>query len=251
MTSNNMNRQRGFTLVEVIVVIPMLAIVVAILITFMVNIYASLLSKNDRLQLEANAQNALFNTRDDLLSAVRFSGKIQSDTNDLYAPAGGWDAIEDNALIIYESSYTKNRQSSDRQLIYKKDMPHACDSSLLYENQYSTNTLILFVNNKKLYRRILIPDQSNNCLTTFRQQTCPPEVGSCPSDSIIAENVKELKLRYFRRNNNQEEIDAATLLASPSFFVQISRVELSLTLEKMVNAEPVTVNAKIDIKKVE
>lgn len=244
---------KGFTLVEVVVVMPMMILTIMIIGSLLITLYTKLGEESGKIELELAAQSALFSSRDDLFYAVRFAGTPQPDTTDSYAPAGGWNAVRDNALVIYEAAYTKNRQSPDRELVYKKDLPHACDSTNLSENQYSTNTIIYFLKEGTVYRRSLIPDQTANCSTTYRKQSCPASnsTDTCPADNIIAENVKSFSLAYYRRDGDQGQIPNSDLEADPNLFIQVSRADIELTLEKFINGKPIQSSAKINVKKIE
>lgn len=244
-------RDSGFTLVELLVVVPSTVIVIAVLAALLISLFGNLLVKNGRMELEINTQSALFELRDDAFFAVRFAGDNQTGTTDAYAPGGSWNGVQDKALIIYEASFNANRQSASRKLIYERDQPYPCNDAAINENQYSLNTLIYFLNGTTLYRRVLIPDQTANCETTFRRQTCPAAnaTASCPADTVIAENVSAFSLTYYNRSGTV--VMQASLQSNPELFLQIQRVDIALTLQKTINAEPVTSSATISIKKTE
>lgn len=244
-------KSRGFTLVELLVVVPSTVIVIAVLVAFLISLYGSLLVKNGRQQLEIDAQSALFSIRDDPFFAARFAGDNQTGTSDAYAPGGSWNAIADDALIIYEASFDANRQNDGRQLIYERDQPYPCGDPSVNENQYSLNTLIYFVSGTTLYKRVLIPDQTLNCDTTFRLQTCPSNhaTANCPADTVVAENVSAFDLTYYNRSG--VVMSASSLQSNPELFLQVQRADISLTLQKNFNAEPTTVTAAISLKKTE
>ncbi len=244
-------RQSGFTLLEVVIIIPIMILTVAVLVAFLITVYGNLLSKNVSLQLAAEAQSALFSMRDDMYYAVRFASTNQVDTTDPNAPSGGWNAANQNALIVYEAAYTAPREIAARQLVYKKDMPNPCNGTEIGQNQYSTNTLIYFVSGSTLYKRVLVPDQTKNCLSTYRLQSCPVAGGGCPQDVAVASDVKQFSQRFYSGWSSNTEITTAQLQTDPKQYIQVSRVDITLTLEKKVNAEPVTATASISIKKIE
>lgn len=248
---NDRNRQTGFTLLEVVVIMPIMILTVAVLVAFLITVYGNLLSKNVSLQLAAEAQSALFSMRDDMFYAVRFASTNQNDTTDANAPSGGWNAVTQNSLIVYEAAYTAPREIANRQLVYKKDTPNPCNGTEIGQNQYSTNTLIYFVSGGTLYRRVLVPDQTRNCLSTYRLQTCPSAGSGCSQDVAVANDVKQFSQRFYSGYGNNAEITLAQLQTDPKQFIQVSRVDITLTLEKKVNAEPVDATASISIKKIE
>lgn len=244
----------GFTLVEVLVVSPVMMLSIMLILSFMFNAFVDMSAKSAQLELDSDAQLALFTVRDDIMFANYFAGTVQPDANDPNK-SGGWNAINDNALILSEASYTANRQSQNRELVYIKDSPNPCGSIDDGQNAFSTNTLIYFVENNTLYLRVIIPDQLNNCLSTYRKQTCPASVATpdCPADSVIATNVKDFSLTYYTHHDGEhdssEPIDPATL-TDPNAFVRVSRADINLTLERIVNAEPIEATATVSIKKV-
>lgn len=246
-----MNRQKGFTLAELLVVMPAMFMVAAFLAAFLVTLYSEALIKNGKLELGIEAQNTLFNLRDDLFFANRFAGTIQPDANDPYAPSGGWNALTHDALIVYEAAYDKNRQTPSRQLVFERDKPYPCNAPNLNENQISTNTMVFFVSNGTLYKRTLIPNQTNNCLATFRLNTCPAAnvTPTCPADSILATNVKSLSFTYYNRTGDQ--INEDTFAADIDRFIQVQRADVTLELEKKVAGEPINAIATISVKKTE
>lgn len=254
MTLGLSNKEKGFTLVEVVVVLPMMLITLAAIGALLMNVYVSLSEKTGRLEMELEGQSTLFAMRDDLFYATRFAGTNQSDTTDAFEPTGGWNAIRDKALIVYEASYTKNRQSVDRKLIRKDNSPKPCSSIDVDQNNYSINTIIYFQQGSNLYRRVLIPDQANNCDITYRQQTCPAAnvPTSCSvADTLIAQNVKTYDITYYEKSSTDKVISSSTLESDPNRFIRVARAEINLTLEKLINAEPVQTKAKINIKKIE
>lgn len=243
----------GFTLVEVLVVTPFLMLAVLAILAYMFNAFLDMTARSAKLELESNAQIALFTIRDDIMFTNYFAGTVQPDASDPNKP-GGWNAIADNALILSEVAYTANRQNTSRELVYQKDNPSPCSSISDGLNPFSTNTLIYFVQDGTLYMRSVIPDQSNNCSATYRNQTCPASVASptCPADSVLARDVKDFSIVYYSRfvDDSQTPLDPTTL-TDPDAFIRVSRADITLTLEKKINAEPVSTTATVSLKKID
>lgn len=246
-------RNTGFTLVEVLIVAPFMMLTILLILVFMFNAFLDMNTKSAKLELESNAQIALFTIRDDIMFTNYFVGTVQPDANDPNK-SGGWNAINDDALILSEVSYTANRQSPSRELVYQKDNPSPCNALDDGLNPYSTNTLIYFVENETLYMRTIIPDQANNCASTYRKQTCPASVAtpSCPADSVLAHGVKDFSITYYSRfvDDSLVPVDPATLV-DPDAFIRVSRADISLTLERTVNGEPISSTANVSLKKVD
>jgi Tfp pilus assembly protein PilE len=247
-------KQQGFTLVEVLVVTPIMALTIAILASLLVTLYTDLAAKSGRMQLDTSAQSALFTMRDDMFYSLRFAGKQQPDipSPNSEPPSGSqWNAIGHNALIVYEAAYTANRQNSGRHIIYKKDAPFTCTNGEVNQNQISTNTIIYYFDagNQKVYRRVLIPDQALNCAATYRKKTCRVQAPGCAADTVIATDVDQFNITYYDSGGNV--ISAASLQAAPEKFIQVQRADVKIVLKKYINGEPAVSSARISIKAVE
>lgn len=251
------HKQAGFTLVELVVVAPMVMIAIAIILSYILSMFLVTGEKNAKILMQAEAQTALFTLRDDVMFANYFQGELPPGHSDPHK-SGGWSAYYDNALMFTEAAYTANRQSQDRQLVYVSNTPNPCGDGSPEGNNYSVNTIILFVDDNTLYRRVIVPDQSGNCLATYRQQTCPETVANsdCPADSVIAQNVKEFNLEYYtnRRTWSGDSPDTPlpkSRFEAPERFLQVTRADIEVVLEKMISGEPVTTSARISIKRAE
>lgn len=249
-------RERGFTLIEVVVIAPIMMVAIAITITFIINVMLNIGAKNAQTALQLEAQLALFNLKDDIL----FANYFEYTATDSNAPAGGWKAVtvtggvaSTKALVISEVAYTANRQSADRQIVRIKDAPAPCGTEASNHNQLSTNTLIYFVSNSKLYRRTLVPPQSDNCSQTYRKQSCPTAVSGCVADLLMAENVKSFTVTYYSNKIGDPDapVTSNAVLTDERRYIRFTKADINLTLERMISGEPVTTNAKITLKKAE
>jgi type II secretory pathway pseudopilin PulG len=234
----------GFTIIEVLVVGPIFIVTCAIFLGFMLSLYVGLNTKAVRLGLKVDSQSALNEIHDDLYYALSFTASPSN--SDANAPSGGWNASSQaNTFVVNEVALDKNREQSTRQIVYIANTPYTCDDTFVYQNDYSINNVIYFVSGGNLYRRTLIPDQTNNCTTTFRKTTCPSAASSsaCPTDTLIAENVKSLVVAYYDLGNN-------ALTNSADDIARADRIQLTLTLEKLSSGDPVTEIAMITIKRI-
>src|SRR5687767_6774713 len=99
-------RSKGFTLVELLVTIPIFMLIVATLIGFLINLYAGLLIKDARVQIALEAQGALSAIQDDLYFARNFAEAPSAAMTDANGPGGsaaGWTYnTTPITLIVYE-----------------------------------------------------------------------------------------------------------------------------------------------------
>jgi Tfp pilus assembly protein PilW len=85
-----MSRSKGFTLVELLVISPIIMVVVLAILTFLFNEYGNITQQNGQLNLQVESQNILFGLQDDIWYANAFSSDLNSNLTDTYAPQGGW-----------------------------------------------------------------------------------------------------------------------------------------------------------------
>lgn len=260
-----MRRHQGFTLVELLVTVPVFIISVSILIAFLVTLFTGLLKKDAESQLALEAQLALTTIQDDLYFARNFAesaSAVMVDSDGPGGTAGGWtfDTSPNTTLIVYEVALNKVRQDPDREVVYQRDEAsgNSCDPDDLELNPPVLNNLIYYVqNNTSLRRRVLVPDPANDrCSEPFRAQTCVtaktrttqtssgPETVDCMADSTLSSSVKSFTIDYYDSEDNL--ID----LANDGSPLQAERITVKLTVAKTVVAEEIEHSSELTITKI-
>src|SRR5690348_11119502 len=97
---------KGFTLVELLVTVPIFIMSIAILIGFMVTLYSELLKKDAEAELALESQQVLTTIQDDLYFARNFGEAATGSVADADGPGGnvsGWDynTSPNSTLIVY------------------------------------------------------------------------------------------------------------------------------------------------------
>ena len=244
------DKESGFTLVEMVIAMPVAILIVVTLFSLALNSYFTITKNNARTILLLEGQNMLFKLEDELLFATEYGEEMKSDLSDPHDPSGGWDFDTDpNTLIIYETALTAGRRDPDREFVYKQ--VYNCSSSY---NPIAIDNVIYFTepneNNDRhtLYRRVLT-GQYNTCGTNYRGQTCPTDDdvgqnGCVKTDALLSDNVIDFSIDYFDEDNQLIDLDAG---GSP---LDGEKVTVSLLLGQNVFGELVTAETELTLRKI-
>ena len=166
------NKSRGFTLVEMMVVAPMLIIIIGTLIVAIVTLTGESLAEGARAQLINDVQEAL----DRIETDVQASGAYLSTNNfNVTSPQGADEGTQKFVsfsstgydTIILNSFFTNaNPSLSTRSLVYLPNTPFACGDANIVQNQVMTNNVVYFVKNSTLWRRTVVT-------STYASKPCP------------------------------------------------------------------------------
>lgn len=211
----------GFTLVEMIVVIPMIILIVAVMIGFMVALIGSAVGSAQKTNVIYNTQEALNQIeRDTSLSQsflTSYTPPSPQDINNTGTVA--FTSANGNTTSIIFSSYstTQNPMTAGREIVYYANQPHAC--TLDYKaNTPFLHRIVYFVKNGTLYRRSIVPPNNQNA-TVDANTTCakPWQRGSCAAgitgatcltvDVPLVSSVSSLNLMYYKKSSPGVSVD--------------------------------------------
>lgn len=196
---------RGFTLVELLVISPIIMVVTVAMVTFLFNMYGQVVKQDGQLNLQVESQNILFGLQDDLWYANQFTSDLNGGLVDTYQPGGGWtNSTTPPTLIISTTALTKNRRDANRQPVYINES--TCtpadgngDNSVLYNN------VIYFASTTNLYKRtVSAPTSLATCGVSYYKQTCPSNHTSptCKADVLLTNHLSSFAVVYYDVNNN-------------------------------------------------
>lgn len=208
-------KQHGFTLIEMLVVAPLIVIVVATIVGFMVSLVGNVTIANSRTQIQYDAQDALNQLEQDVFLSTAFIGS--------YAPASPQG--EDNGtaaftsasgdIILNQPATSANPADATREPIYYANRPNTCASGSYQVNNPFYVKVIYFVRNNTLYRRTIVPTWNTNAPPSENNSTvCKPvwQRGSCANgvsgaactakDAAILNNVASISLTttYYQKS---------------------------------------------------
>jgi len=206
----------GFTLVELVVAITVMAIIAVGLFAVLIQTYSSSSYGATQVTIASNAQLAMDQIEQDVRYSDNFDTQLVSPFSDPYGPtnnssspqswtfAGTPSSSTNRALIIEANATTSNPQANTRTYVYKTGT-YSCSQEIY--NPPLHYTKIYFVYNNTLYRRTITDTTTSTCNPStekqVQKQSCPEaSVGSWPSickanDEVIATNVTAFSVDYY------------------------------------------------------
>lgn len=237
----------GFTLIEILIALPIASIVSLLLVTTMFDQYGILQQSTARANLRIEGEITLISLEDELLFATDFGEYLKTDLTDTHAPSGGWSHDSDpDTLIVYETALDADRRDPDREFVYKN--LYGCSSSY---NPIAINNLMYFTednvddNYKTLYRRTITPNYST-CNINYKRETCPTAyvgTGTClDQDAVLSDSVVDFQLEYYDDNN--------VLIPHSANVWDAEKIKVTLVLGEKIYGEDILVTTSITMKKV-
>lgn len=207
------NKQHGFTLVEMMVIAPLLILMIGAVVVSIVGLTGDSLAEGGKAQLINDVQGAL----DRIEADTRASGAYLSTNNFVPTYPQGVDGLSQkfvsvsggqDSLILNTFVTTTNPMNSTRSLVYIPNTPYACGDPSIAQNQVMTMNVVYFVQNSTLWRRTLAPSTyaSKPCagVTIWQQPSCAEDKMSmnllCKSqDEKVLEDVSpdDFAVLYF------------------------------------------------------
>lgn len=257
----------GFTLVEMLVVAPIVILVITGMIALMINMTGNVLVSQARSQQILDNQQGLSQLESDIHTAVSFPATLP-----MAAPfgpnnvSGTWNANStstitsnsSNALLIstYATSVNPRRSTNQNSLFYLNNSPNPCSSAnRIYNSTYMVNVSYFIVNNT-LYRRSFLPNIGANTpnatsgnagqnICDFQDgSTIPWQQTSCANgyvgqnrcttvDDTVATNVSSLTAKFFADASTTSPLSPGSQLSAQS-------VDLSLTSSTSIAGKTLT-----------
>lgn len=237
MHSTQINPSRGFTLVEVLIVAPIIILFIGAFVGLVVNLTGNTLRLRESNNAAYNVQDAIDSMQSDADKALGFL----STTGSLAVPQGkNGTAVEiknsetgqPDALIIKLPATTKNPIDPTASAVYTGT--GACNS----QNPAYTYTAVYLVINKTLYKRTIL-QQSAPCQTPWQRNSCNESnmaayASICQiSDEKLLENVETLDIQYYLS-------DTSTTALNDNASESAGAISINITVSKPVSGETVS-----------
>lgn len=176
-------KSRGVTLVELTVATSVIALLIVLVMTFLVDKYVENAIANARADLQQQTQITL----DIINRDLKVGGAVDSqnrwaDGNSPGSPANNFSWQSDGDTLVLATPV----QNSSQNIIYEDP-----NTYISYKNDF-----VYFLQNGSLYKRTLAAPVGGNVNTT----TCPPSAPNCPDDIKLADNIASFDLDYFDAN---------------------------------------------------
>jgi len=154
--------QKGYTIVELLIVIPIASILVLLLITALFTQYASTLAETARSRLRTDGQTLLINLQDELLFTIAYGEGLETRLTDPNEPAGGWDYnTTPQTLIINEIALDSDRRDDTRHIVRQR--VNTCESSSITANPLAINNTMYFVEDNPSSDYSYLEKTNNSC----------------------------------------------------------------------------------------
>lgn len=223
--------EKGFTLIEMMVVAPVVILAIGAFLTVIISMTGEVIASRSANTLTYNIQDALNRIEQDVQLSATFLA-----TNNVTLTAGEAQGYSDDAtnftnvggtsgtsLILNMVATTENPLSSTSEFIFLKDQPDPCAEP--YDNIPLTYNIVYFIKDDALWRRVIMPSQyadttNYGCATPWQQPSCSPTYMAAQSgpvfcktqDAKLVEGVgtSGLTLEYFTGANGSSPNSTAS-----------------------------------------
>ncbi len=242
MTKFKQKKEGGFTLIEILIIAPIVIIAISGFIALMITIVGKVLLTRDQTSVTYDSQNALDRIEQD----VKLSAKFLTTTGTLPSPQGsdnnytGTAAFSNtsNTLILNALATDSNPHTWDRWLIYYDNQPNPCDNTQTSNRAFSVR-VIYYINNNTLWRRTYVPpwnlntgSPDANTICTYSSSYYPWQKNSCSpgyvssqcqtEDERVMDNISSLNVQYFPDPTSSTDMGAANAASATAINVTIT-----------------------------
>lgn len=257
----------GFTLIEVLVVAPLIILLIGAFISAIISMTGSVIASKASGNLTLNIQDTLNQIDTD----VKFSKSyLATNSVTLTSPQGYNDDTTDfknvgtngNMLILESNATTSNPLNSGSSPIYQSNQPNACNSPLVTNNTSLLVNIIYFVKNNVLWRRVILPGNyaSVSCVNgaignPWQRPSCAPSINDAfckAQDQRLVDGVQSgaFDISYYTAADSVNPIVNATSLEKTdnerlTALQTAGSVRISITANNTYAGHDVTQSASI------
>jgi hypothetical protein len=267
--------QKGFTIVELLIIAPIVILVIGAFISVIVNMTGEVLMARGANSMAYNIQDALNRIEAD----IKLSTTFLSTNNVALASPQGYDdgtgvfhnvgAGISDALILNTLATTGNPLALTSGVVYETGQPNACNSTQISQNNPLTLNVIYFVKNNTLWRRVVMPSnyQTAGCSVPWQQPGCNPAIITTPTpqamcqaqDERLIDNINpgDFDLQYFNSANataadtassNTSQTDAQRTVSLQADTTVIASINMTNTISgRSVNQSGTIRATKLDV----
>lgn len=251
----------GFTLVEVLVVVPVVILLISSFVAAIVVVTGDALVARGRSDLVYSTHNSLDNIEQDIRLSEAYLpiGSILP-----VSPQGSNDgtlpfvSLNSSSVLMILQTYatTTNPASSDRQIVYLSNQPNACGSAGVSSNTPLKLNIIYFIKDRSLYRRVIVPQNTSGSLTQavcsgsssttnvssiWQRSNCSDGLvngTTCltDDDELIVSGIDSYEVKYYSSAGSTTEIADSQLAKTASIKINAKKtiagrdVEYSATM---------------------
>ena len=205
-------KQSAFTLIEMLVIIPVVMVVVGVIITAIVSMTGDVLVSRASSSLSYDIQDAL----DTIQQDVNESGGFLSVNNITLTSPQGYNndttnfqnASSANGTMLILNSYatTKNPLDIDSSSVFAAGQPNSCSSASVNKNLKVMVNIVYFVKNNSLWRRVIMPTgyDTLGCSMPWQKPTCSVGYSSTfckANDQELVTGITSFSINYYSSSN--------------------------------------------------
>lgn len=178
-------RQHGFTLVEMLIIAPIVILVIGAFLTAIIGMTGEVIASRASNALSYNVQDALNRIEQDVKQSSGFlattptlkTGGAQGYNDDDATAFTNIGGTSGTSIILNMVATNGNPLSTTTGYVFLKDKPNPCTAA--QDNIPLTYTVVYFIKNNTLWRRTIMPDAyadtaNTVCATPFQQPSCSP-----------------------------------------------------------------------------
>ena len=249
---SKLTRASGFTLIEMLIIAPVVIIVISGFIALMINMVGDVLVTRDQNALTYETQDALNRIEQD----TRLTTQFLATSGTFTAPQGsdsnftGTNAFSStNTLIMSGLTTDKNPSDATRQLVFYAGQPNLCGPQQSYNRVFLTK-IMYFVKDGSLWRRTVLPNNNTNpvldddtlCSTPWQRDSCSPGYSvstRCQTnDTELVKNVETFGVKYFADSQSVTDL-------GPSQALSATTIEVTINGKKTTVGKPFTTTGSI------
>jgi hypothetical protein len=232
-TSRRRSAVSGFTLIEVLIIAPIVVLVIGGFVALIMAMVGDVLLTRDQNIMAYETQDALDRIEQD----TRIGTQFLDTSRTLAAPQGSDDGTaafsSSNSLVIGALATNENPAAPDRQLIYYADQPNACGSTQ-GQNRVFIDKLIYYIKNGSLWRRVVVPPYNLNspsdalslCSPPWQQNSCTPGYTLVPpcqtDDTEVMKNIDTMTVTYYDSPSGANVLTGSAILNASTIDVTIT-----------------------------
>lgn len=211
----------AFTLVEMLIIAPIMILIITGFIAVMINMTGSVLVSQESTAATYNTNTALDQIEKDIQNALQFptSTAAVASPEGPNDSAGIWSSGASGPLVLSTLATTLSQTyngSTPNSLVYLNNQPNACSSGNAAYNTPYQIYIVYFIKNNQLWRRTILPDVMNGSTnlgqpisTGNGQNVCgqPWQRNSCSTgnggncvvkDDLLLNNAQSMTLTFYK-----------------------------------------------------
>ena len=243
ITNYNRTSSKGFTLVEILVIAPIVMLALGGFIALMVTMVGDVLATRDQSAMTYESQDTLSTVENDIKLSVQYlttTGALSSPQGNNSSGNGTTaftntttiNGASGTSLILNTLATDSKPESATRQIVYYKNQPYDCTTQRIYNSVFLVKQ-IYFIKNGSLWRRTVMPiyntsasvDSETLCAVPWQKNSCSPgqTAARCDTNDVeLMKNVASMSVEYFLTPDSFSNIGAANAAQATTVKVTIN-----------------------------